>query len=237
MTNGNFTNSVRRGIRFRELAIQLLYVVVVVVGGCCRETSSARASFSIEKPEKKTERRDFQSYIKPALAYAKSTTLLLIFNTTFYIVIIIIGNEMIIGRYALIMTTYGKHNIHTWARARTPRKQCTIIILSLTDARCGPRSTLPTDRNEFECRTNGHTAVVLVFEDRKTRSLERDRFSDLLKKHSKSPIHKPHGQLSYRILLKTEETIGIRWGIKIIKTNLIFFEQMRATTACTMIRC
>lgn len=87
MTNENFTNSVRRGIRFRELAIQLLYVVVV--GGCCRETSSARASFSIEKPEK-TERRDFQSYIKPALAYTKTTTLLKYLTLLFILLLLLL---------------------------------------------------------------------------------------------------------------------------------------------------
>lgn len=89
MTNENFTNSVRRGIRFRELAIQLLYVVVVVVGGCCRETSSARASFSIEKPEK-TERRDLQSYIKPALAYTKTTTLLKYLTLPFILLLLLL---------------------------------------------------------------------------------------------------------------------------------------------------
>lgn len=117
MTNENFTNSVRRGIRFRERAIQLYVVVVVVVGGCCRETSSARASFSIEKPEKRNG-EIFKVTLNQRWRTQKQQHYL-IFNTTFYIVIIIIiGNEMIIGRYALIMTMYGKHNIHTLSRAR-----------------------------------------------------------------------------------------------------------------------
>jgi len=118
VTNENFTNSVRRGIRFRECAIQL-YVVVVVVGGCCRETSSARASFSIEKPEKRIG-ENFKVTLSQRWR-TRNQQYYLIFNTTFYIVIIIIGNEMIIGRYALIMTMYGKHNIHTRARAHTTK--------------------------------------------------------------------------------------------------------------------
>jgi len=74
--------------------------------------------------------------LNPTLPRTKRKTLLLLFITTFYIVIII-GNEMIIGRYALIMTIYyyGKHNIYSRAHAHTPRKQLYTIILSLTDGR------------------------------------------------------------------------------------------------------
>lgn len=86
-----------------------------------RETSSARASFSIGKPNGEIR----EMTLNPTLARTTRKTLLLLFITIFYIVIIIIGNEMIIGRYALIMTMYyyGKHNIHTRAHARAPRKQ------------------------------------------------------------------------------------------------------------------
>jgi len=86
-----------------------------------RETSSARASFSIGRPNAEIREMTFN----PTVARTKRKTLLLLFTATFYIVIIIIGNEMIIGRYALIMTIYyyGKHNIRTRAHAHIPRKQ------------------------------------------------------------------------------------------------------------------
>jgi len=146
----NFTNRVRRGIRF---AIQLL--------GCCRrsnhrrrrsrETSSARASYSIGRPNGEIRELTFN----PTLACAKRKTLLLLFIILLFILLLLLlVMKMIIGRYALIMTIYyyGKHDIiHTWAHARTPRKQLHIIVGGRTlqatvNAADGPKRVRAPDK-------------------------------------------------------------------------------------------